>query len=504
MEFAFNINDLLPDLITVVDDKLAPFRSRIKNDRYEFANKQSQLKIVIDHMGEASTRAQGLRAPITSALKLQHSDHRLYVMKDSAANNGQGAVVGILKVGHKKLFLMDMQSVQYEVNPLCVLDFYVHESRQRTGCGKRLFEHMLKMEGRMVYQLAIDRPSHKFVSFLKKYHGFKNAIPQANNFVIHEHFFSDLQAVGHVPRRSYRFANSSLSGKPPIHTYRKTSHALDTPPLLLRRQSSSSRQSSRPNSGREFSHDTAHSGESEPSALQRINNSLQDINLPPVVPRPSSRNSAPGSRGSSAERRSVTRQMELGTPEATGHVSSETYNASRGLAARATSYSRHSNRGNSADFSKTKKDVVVTGTKVSDNFYRNNSGGRARSLHLTSVENPFLGHGVMEKTSPQRKQERAGTQEQMASTMVPPEEGAQDQNFNITDKKETSEISQQSGITPSGSFTVGTMFKAHFGNRQPFIGSSWNIFGVPTFMNKDSNSAHYAYTRRTQSRHHPF
>lgn len=39
----------------------------------------------------------------------------------------------------------DMQSVQYEVNPLCVLDFYVHESRQRTGCGKRLFEHMLKV-----------------------------------------------------------------------------------------------------------------------------------------------------------------------------------------------------------------------------------------------------------------------------------------------------------------------------------------------------------------------
>lgn len=39
-----------------------------------------------------------------------------------------------------------MQSLQYEVNPLCVLDFYVHESRQRTGCGKRLFEHMLKVQ----------------------------------------------------------------------------------------------------------------------------------------------------------------------------------------------------------------------------------------------------------------------------------------------------------------------------------------------------------------------
>lgn len=34
------------------------------------------------------------------------------------------------------------------------------------------------MEGRMVHQLAIDRPSHKFVSFLKKYYGLKNAIPQ--------------------------------------------------------------------------------------------------------------------------------------------------------------------------------------------------------------------------------------------------------------------------------------------------------------------------------------
>ena len=35
--------------------------------------------------------------------------------------------------------------MQYEVNPVCVLDFYVHESRQRTGCGKRLFEHMMKV-----------------------------------------------------------------------------------------------------------------------------------------------------------------------------------------------------------------------------------------------------------------------------------------------------------------------------------------------------------------------
>ena len=33
MEFSFNVNNLLPDAITLVDDKLAPFRSRVKNDR---------------------------------------------------------------------------------------------------------------------------------------------------------------------------------------------------------------------------------------------------------------------------------------------------------------------------------------------------------------------------------------------------------------------------------------------------------------------------------------
>ena len=40
------------------------------------------------------------------------------------------------------------------------------------------------MEGRVVHHLAIDRPSHKFVSFLKKYYGLKNAIPQVReNFI---------------------------------------------------------------------------------------------------------------------------------------------------------------------------------------------------------------------------------------------------------------------------------------------------------------------------------
>ena len=41
----------------------------------------------------------------------------------------------------------------------------------------------------MAHQLAIDRSSHKFVSFLKKHYGLKNAVPQVGQMsVINGHF----------------------------------------------------------------------------------------------------------------------------------------------------------------------------------------------------------------------------------------------------------------------------------------------------------------------------
>lgn len=76
-----------------------------------------------------------------------------------------GVVLGILKVGRRRLFLnvsrlqelcargtrpllslQDGTGVQHEVEPLSVLDFYVHESRQRSGCGKKLFEAMMEVQ----------------------------------------------------------------------------------------------------------------------------------------------------------------------------------------------------------------------------------------------------------------------------------------------------------------------------------------------------------------------
>ena len=62
--------------------------------------------------------------------------------------SGKGAVVGFLKTGSKKLFIYDRQGNQHEMEPLCILDFYVHESCQRQGSGKRLFEVMLRVSKR--------------------------------------------------------------------------------------------------------------------------------------------------------------------------------------------------------------------------------------------------------------------------------------------------------------------------------------------------------------------
>ncbi len=73
-------------------------------------------------MGANSSKAQKIPVPITSFQRLMGSNHRLYI-------HSQGKkVIGILKVGEKNLFHMDLAGKCSEIYPLCVLDFYVHES----------------------------------------------------------------------------------------------------------------------------------------------------------------------------------------------------------------------------------------------------------------------------------------------------------------------------------------------------------------------------------------
>lgn len=57
-------------------------------------------------------------------------------------------MLGLLKVGVKNLFIRGGLGSYQEIKPLCVLDFYVHESVQRLGIGKELFERMLENENK--------------------------------------------------------------------------------------------------------------------------------------------------------------------------------------------------------------------------------------------------------------------------------------------------------------------------------------------------------------------
>ncbi|KAG0360186.1 touch receptor neuron protein Mec-17-domain-containing protein [Gamsiella multidivaricata] len=97
-------------------------------------------------------------------------------------------VAGMLKIGEKKLFIVDKSGTMHEQEVCCVLDFYVDDSCQRRGYGKLLFDYMLKVENIEPAQIAYDRPSPKLYRFLSKYFRLERHLPQPNMFAIFEGF----------------------------------------------------------------------------------------------------------------------------------------------------------------------------------------------------------------------------------------------------------------------------------------------------------------------------
>uniref|UniRef100_A0A8C3RIF2 Alpha-tubulin N-acetyltransferase 1 n=1 Tax=Chelydra serpentina TaxID=8475 RepID=A0A8C3RIF2_CHESE len=219
MEFPFDVDALLGERVTAVDQHLQPPGRR--GPGYTAAHRvdlQQQLMTIIDEMGKASAKAQNLPAPITSASRMQTNHHVLYILKDNEVKAaGKGAIIGFLKVGYKKLFLLDRHGAHNEVEPLCVLDFYIHESLQRHGYGQELFQCMLQRERVQPHQLAVDRPSEKLLCFLRKHYNLQGTIPQVNNFVIFEGFFADQ----HVTPSGLRLSGTDLSHPLPAAPVRK-------------------------------------------------------------------------------------------------------------------------------------------------------------------------------------------------------------------------------------------------------------------------------------------
>ncbi|CAF90417.1 unnamed protein product, partial [Tetraodon nigroviridis] len=203
MEFPFDIQQLFPGRVSILDHRLDAGRPEL----------QPLAAAVVDELGKASARAQQLPAPVTSASRLKSQRHQLYLLKDEDSNGGRGGVVGFLKIGHKKLFLLvsprralplqsctctwttalpclqDPQSVHVEAEPLCVLDFYIVENLQRHGYGLELFDFMLQDKNLDPVLMAYDRPSPKLLSFLAKHYRLTDSVPQVNNFVVFRSFF---------------------------------------------------------------------------------------------------------------------------------------------------------------------------------------------------------------------------------------------------------------------------------------------------------------------------
>uniref|UniRef100_A0A1B6H6G6 Alpha-tubulin N-acetyltransferase n=1 Tax=Homalodisca liturata TaxID=320908 RepID=A0A1B6H6G6_9HEMI len=200
MEFRFNVNDIFKSTISKINHALLP--SDFSGDRRNASHSAALVANIIDAMGYASAKAQDLQHPITSADKLRNIDHTVYLMIEPEDNDGKGSVVGLLKIGVKNLFLFDETGMVHEMKSLCILDFYVHESKQRSGYGKKLYDYMLHDKEISPCKLAIDRPSENFLSFLYKHYGLAKIYPQTNNFVLFEGFFGN-NTASTVSTKSY-------------------------------------------------------------------------------------------------------------------------------------------------------------------------------------------------------------------------------------------------------------------------------------------------------------
>lgn len=215
MEFPFDVEKVLPGRITILETKnesgikIYHLDSKIGEQDpntswiyhlsanapwdIKLKKKKEDLAFIIDQMGHASAQAQSLRAPITTLKKLLNSNQqKMYIIRDIQNNK---CVIGFLKIGEKRLFVCDDVGAHHELDPMCILDFYVHETKQRCGIGHELFNIMLQNENVAPDKLAVDRPSFKFLSFLSKHYSLNNPITQSNNFVIYPGFFHNREVT---------------------------------------------------------------------------------------------------------------------------------------------------------------------------------------------------------------------------------------------------------------------------------------------------------------------
>ncbi|XP_025198590.1 alpha-tubulin N-acetyltransferase 1-like [Melanaphis sacchari] len=218
MEFEFNIKDVATEEVLKIDNTLTPLGHE-QNDELK-----DKIKLIIDEMGKASAVAQELKSPVTSANKLANSDHILYMMTEHNKPE-HFSVVGILKMGWKKLYLYNKAGSRSEAMVYCLLDFYIHESKQRKGYGKRLLLCMLQDINLAAKHLAIDKPTKKLLQFMWKHFQLSKLVNQGNNFVIYEEFFDDTSDEKNHDDSGYRavsYKQQPMFGRHGAHKHHDT------------------------------------------------------------------------------------------------------------------------------------------------------------------------------------------------------------------------------------------------------------------------------------------
>ncbi|VVC37665.1 Gcn5-related N-acetyltransferase (GNAT) domain, ATAT-type [Cinara cedri] len=182
MEFKFDNNVVAVDEVLKINNTLT-VEGYDKN-----VGLKNVMRLIIDEMGKASAVAQELKSPITSADELVNSDHNLYVMTQNNMPE-HFTVIGILKMGWKNLYLYDTTGLRSESMVYCLMDFYIHNPKQRKGYGKRLLEYMLQDMNLDAKDLAIYKPTNTLLQFMAKHYKLSKLVDQGNNIVVYEDYF---------------------------------------------------------------------------------------------------------------------------------------------------------------------------------------------------------------------------------------------------------------------------------------------------------------------------
>ncbi|CAI2357159.1 unnamed protein product [Caenorhabditis sp. 36 PRJEB53466] len=165
----------------------------------------------IDSLGEMSSKFHGWKRVITKYEKIVDQDEEqiVYILWEKIDGH-KSLLKGLLRVGYKTLYLTDNEQNQYMEKAMCILDFFVVQTEQRSGNGFKLFDSMIKTENVSVEQCAFDKPSAALQKFLEKYYNQKDPVWQSNKYAVYTAFFLGKHpTIPFTPRQTKRASRAS-------------------------------------------------------------------------------------------------------------------------------------------------------------------------------------------------------------------------------------------------------------------------------------------------------